>query len=265
MRRLLPFLVALLATQADAQVANRLYRMKVSELPLVGGDVRRDQVFIVTDAIDESDCSIGGETSTPFEHPCFWNGTELEWQPLGGSSGAGSPYMTVPLTPALCHFGGVPALTWNDGSSGAPTAACIVGSNTIQAYVDFDQTSDECLQGSFRLPDDYAGPIDMHYTWLTTATSGSVAWCTQITCVADAETGDPSFPAQASGNCVSDAAKGTTVQFNTASDTAVTSTGCVAGEIIYFKLCRDPDETGGQTDNLAADARLRDLNMVLWR
>lgn len=159
-------------------------------------------------------------------------------------------------------------LNWDSPTSNAPSAACVTGTNTQKGYADFDQTTDESLQMTLMLPGDTsASPpvIDVVYRWLTTATSGSVAWCLQLICVADAETDDPAFPAQASGNCVSDEAKGTTNRLNDVTDTGITSTGCAAGELMHLRLSRDPDETGGQTDTVAADARLVGVELTVRR
>ena len=150
-------------------------------------------------------------------------------------------------------------------TANAPAAACVTGTDTQKAYLDFDQTTDESVQGSLMLPADWTGAIDVTYKWLTTAITGSATWCLQLICVADAETGDPAFPAQASGLCVSDAAKGTTLQYNDATDTGVTATGCAAGELMYYRISRDPDATAGLTDDLAADARLVGAELTLRR
>jgi hypothetical protein len=155
-------------------------------------------------------------------------------------------------------------------TANAPAAACVTGTNTQKAYLDFDQTTDESVQGSMALPADWTGNIDVDYVWLTTATTGSATFCFQTVCVNDAETGDPAFTAQNSSTCVSDAAKGTTNQYNEASDTAITAgTGtpgtCEAGEIMYYRISRDPDATAGLTDDLAADARLVGVTVTLRR
>jgi hypothetical protein len=150
-------------------------------------------------------------------------------------------------------------------TTNAAAAACVFVTNTQKAYLDFDQTTDESVQGSLMLPSDFTGAIDVVYKWLTTATTGSATWCTQLICVADADTGDPAFPAQASGLCVSDAAKGTTNQYNDAFDTGITQTGCAAGELMYYRISRDPDATAGLTDDLAADARLVGVEFTLRR
>lgn len=168
------------------------------------------------------------------------------------------------MTPAQCHST-IPYLLWSHTATNYPTAACATGTNTQQAYADFSDTTDQCLQAKLPLSSGWTGAIDVTYKWLTTATSGSVAWCTQIVCVADAETADPAFTAQASGNCVTDAAKGTTNQKNDVTDTGITTTGCAASEEMYLRTCRDPDETGGQTDTVAAAARLSDVLVVMRR
>ena len=70
------------------------------------------------------------------------------------------------------------------------------------------------------------------------------------TCVADAETNDPSFN---TASTVTDAAKGTTLQTNDASISSVTVTGCAAGELMHIKVFRDSSHA---SDNLAATANL---------
>lgn len=198
-----------------------------------------------------TDVTVGG-TSV-----CLEDGTNCQVASTTGTT-------LVPLRPATCQ-NTIPLIHWDLETANSPAPACATGSSTQKAYADFDQTTDECMQVTLPLPDDWTGDIDMYYAWLTTATSGSVAWCTQLICVANTETDDPSFPAQASGNCVSDTAHGTTNQMNFVTDTAITATGCAAGEELHVRLCRDPNETGGQTDTVAADARLADVMMKFRR
>lgn len=155
-------------------------------------------------------------------------------------------------------------------TTNAPATTCVTGTNTQKAYLDFDQTTDESVQGSMRLPDDWTGNVDVVYTWLTTATTGSATWCFQTVCVNDVETGDPAMTAQNSSTCVSDEAKGSASQYNEATDTAITmGTGtpgtCEAGEILYYRISRDPNATSGLTDDLAADARLVGVELTLRR
>lgn len=172
---------------------------------------------------------------------------EAIWLPMGGCNGAtASPF-------------------WNLPAANAPAITCGAGTNTINTTADFDATTDESAQTTVMLPADWTGAIDVTYKWRAAATSGSVAWCTQLICVADAETADPSFPAQASGNCVTDAAKGTTLQMNDVSDTGITATGCAAGELMFVRVSRDPDETAGLTDTMSGDAQLAGVMLTLRR
>lgn len=235
-------------------------------------------IFVVTDDSSAGACDSAAGSATSI---CRWNGSA--WAPMGGIGGESITQIfngktihysnnivtvtsIIPLTPAACQ-NTTAYLQWDHETANYPAAACVTGTNTQKAYADFDQTTDECMQASIPLPDDFvpADGVDAYYTWLTTATSGSVAWCSQVICTGNAETDDPAFPAQASGNCVTDAALGTTNQLNNVTDTGITITGCAASEIMHLRLCRDPNETGGQTDTVAADARLANMYLKIRR
>lgn len=156
-------------------------------------------------------------------------------------------------------------LLWDSPASNAAAASCITGTNTQKGVADFDGATDESLQNTLRLPDDWTGAIDGKVEWFTAATSGSAGFCVQIVCVADAETDDPSFPAQASGNCVSDAAKGTTLQTNVATLTGITASSCAAGELAHIRLSRDADGSAVTDDISASDARVIGLELTIRR
>lgn len=155
-------------------------------------------------------------------------------------------------------------LLWDSPTSNAPAAACITGTNTQKGVADFDAATDESLQMTLRLPADFTGAIDSDLVWLAAATSGAAGWCVQLVCTADAETDDPAFPAQGAGNCVSDTAKGTTLQTNVAADTGVTATGCAAGELLHIAVSRDANG-GAVTDDMTGDARGIGVELTLRR
>lgn len=157
-----------------------------------------------------------------------------------------------------------PASLWDTPTADAAAAACMTGSNVQKGVLDFDDSTDEFAQRTLELPADWTGAIDARFEWLAAATSGAVGWCAQLVCVADGETDDPAFPAQASGNCVSDTAKGTTLQKNTASKAGVTATGCAAGETLHVQLSRDADG-GAVTDDMSGDAHLIGVELTLRR
>lgn len=154
---------------------------------------------------------------------------------------------------------------WDLPTSNAAAPACVTGTNTQQGVLDFDTTTDESAQFKIKLPTGFTGAIDITYRWFAAATTGSVTWCAQLVRVPDAATGDPAFPAQASGNCVSDVAKGTTLQQNDAVDTGITCTSCAAGDLVYVRISRDPDATAGLTDDMAGDARLIGVEITTRR
>lgn len=153
------------------------------------------------------------------------------------------------------------ASLWDNETANTPASAC-TGTNTRKGVADFDATTDECLQLTFQLPADGTGTIDARYVWFAAATTGSVGWCSQFVEVADGATDDPAFPAQAAGNCVSDAAKGTTLQTNQADDTGIfTITG---GRLLHTRLCRDANG-GAVTDDMTGDASLIGVEYTIRR
>jgi len=154
-------------------------------------------------------------------------------------------------------------LIWNVPTANAPAAVCDTGANTQKGYASFDATTDESFQMDWVLPTGFTGAIDVHVIWKAAATSGAVGWCAQLIRAADSSTSDPAFPAQAAGNCVSDTAKGTTLQENHATITGVTCTSCVARDHVYVRISRDADG-GAVTDSMTGDAHLMKVGRT-WR
>lgn len=140
-----------------------------------------------------------------------------------------------------------------------PTPACITGTNTQRGVLDFDDTNDENAQTTIRLPADFTGAIDAVVFWQSTATTGNAVWQVQTVCVADAETGDPAYN---TASTVTDATKGTTNQFNSASLTGITITGCTASEVLFLRIRRNPADAG---DTLGATARLIGVEVTVRR
>lgn len=170
--------------------------------------------------------------------------------------------LTVPivqyLPAAICQ--NATAITdWSTPASNPAVAACITGTNTQRGVLDFADGSNLSVQSALFLPSDWTSTVDVRLYWHTTATSGNVVWQVSSICVADAETADPAFN---TASTVTDAAKGTTVQFNTASITGLTVTGCAAGEVLFLKVQRD---SGHASDTLAATARLVGVELTYRR
>lgn len=163
------------------------------------------------------------------------------------------------LPAALCQNATAINL-WSTPTTNPAVAACDTGTNTQKGTLDFaDGANTLSAQTAWFLPADLTSTIDARLYWHTTATSGNVVWQLATICVTDAETGDPAYN---TASTVTDAAKGTTLQYNTASITTVTITGCAAGEVLYVKVLRDP-ATGA--DTLAATARLVGIELTYRR
>ena len=145
---------------------------------------------------------------------------------------------------------------WNLPVSNPAVAACDTGSNVQTAYMGFNDATDQGFEGSFRLPSTHTGNIDVIIRYkAASATTGAMGWCFQMVRVATGSTSDPAYPAQASGNCVSDTVPGTAGQEDEATITSATCTSCVGGDMIYWRLSRDANG-GAVTDSATGDGRV---------
>ncbi len=149
---------------------------------------------------------------------------------------------------------------FSEPTSNAPAATCVTGTNTQFGTAAFDAATDESVQDRFTLPSDWTGNIDLALIWRAAATTGNAAWDLQTVCVDDAETGDPAFNVAQE---VVDAAKGTANQFNDASISTVTVTGCTAGDTFFFKFFRDANDA--TNDTMTGDAELISLTFTIRR
>ena len=152
---------------------------------------------------------------------------------------------------------------WDLPTANAPEAQCKTGTNTQKGVLAFDATTDESAQISYLLPSTWTGTVDARIFWYSATTTSPVAWCVQLVSTATGETDDPAFPAQATGNCVSSAAAGTTLQMNIGTITGATITGVAASELLHIRVSRDPDETSTRTDTSATDAFLIGVELTI--
>ncbi len=173
--------------------------------------------------------------------------------------------ITLPFTDwydfAGCVNGTTGTLNWDAEGTGlaAPAAACQDGTNSARATADFDAATDEGFYRTFKLPDDWAGSIDLDLRWRAAAITGDVVWAVQTACIAVGETDDPSLN---TADTVTDTAAGTTQQTNEASFTGITTTGCAAGELLRLKVFRDADNG---SDDMAGDALGIGLELTMRR
>jgi len=162
------------------------------------------------------------------------------------------------LDSGLCQ-NATPVLAWSTPTTQPGVAACVTGTNTQKLVVDFANTTELSVQRERRLPDDWTGALDADIWWYTTATTGSVVWQIQTACVGNTQTGDPSFN---TASTATDAAHGTTNQYNLAAITGIDATGCDAGDVLYLRVFRDPAHG---SDDLAATARLVGVELTYRR
>lgn len=174
-----------------------------------------------------------------------------------------SNVITIPFTQwfqaARCDNATASSPGWSFPTTNPGVPACQTGTNTQYGTLDFADAASLSAQTHLRLPNDWSGTVLARFVWFTSATTGSVVWQLATICVANAETGDPAFN---TASTVIDAALGTTLQFNDASITSVTVTGCAVGETMFLKLLRD---SAHASDSLAATARLVGLELTYRR
>jgi hypothetical protein len=175
----------------------------------------------------------------------------------GGGGGSGSITEFKEYKAARCQ-NTVAGAGFSTPSTGAPVPACVTGSNVLAAVLQFEDTATETVQDHFRYPASITA-VALTIKWRTSVTSGNVVWQLATACVADAETVDPSWN---TAQTVTDAAKGTTLQTNDATISSVTTTGCAAGEEMFFRFFRDPAHA---SDTLGATAELISLAFEITR
>ncbi len=137
-------------------------------------------------------------------------------------------------------------------SSNAPVPTCDPA--ITSAYLAFNDTTDQGFNFKFRMPTGHTA-VDFEFRWKAAAIAGAAGWCAQLVRVPDGTTSGQTVAAQAAGNCVSDTAKGTTLQENVATITAATCSSCVGGDLIYGRISRDADG-GAVTDSMTGDGLL---------
>jgi hypothetical protein len=152
---------------------------------------------------------------------------------------------------------------WDLPTANAPEALCKTYTSTQKGVLAFDATTDESAQVHYLLPSTWTGTVDARIFWYSATITDPVAWCVQLVAVAAGELDDVSFPAQATGNCVSSAAAGTTLQMNIATITGATITGVAASELLHIQISRDPNETSTRTDTSATDAFLVGVELTI--
>jgi hypothetical protein len=135
---------------------------------------------------------------------------------------------------------------WDLPTTNAPTPNCLTGTNTQQGTMDFDDTAARTMQTSFALSPGWTGNVDVDIDWLVTAGGGSntVKFTVATACSAAAATFDPAFNA---ANTITSGTVGANNAMNVTSQTAITMTGCAAGNVLHIKFGRDNTDTSTAT------------------
>jgi hypothetical protein len=147
---------------------------------------------------------------------------------------------------------------WDLPTTNAPTPNCLTGTNTQQGTMDFDDTAARTVQTSFVLPPGWTGNVDVDIDWLVTAGGGAntVKFTVATACSTAGATFDPAFNV---ANTITSATVGANNAINVTSQSAITMTGCAAGNVLHIKFGRD------NTDTSTATIRVLNVAFVIRR
>ena len=199
----------------------------------------------------------------------YINSTTLRWETIA-NGGTAKDYVTTADTQtlanklirhsyweevAICNNGTASTRVHVPATNGA-VAGCDAGTNKYSAYMAFNDTTDQGIQGSFILQAGYSGGIDWKFRYkMATATTGTVGFCARFARLPTGASPDPAFHTQATGNCVSGTVPGTAGHEAELTITNATCTSCVAGDRIIWWVQRDADGSA-VSDSATGDARL---------
>ncbi len=179
-------------------------------------------------------------------------GTANQITVSNGDGVSGNPTITLPAATRTIVLSG--AGGWGSTTAGAAAVTKVEYATNKQnlQLVDFDPTTDEFVEWTVVMPDNYDGStITAVFVWLANSSStNAVVWGLQGRSYADNEAIDQAW---GTAQTVTDANNGTNTINISAATSAITFAGTPAGgEMVQFRLYRDADNG---SDTLAADAR----------
>jgi hypothetical protein len=131
----------------------------------------------------------------------------------------------------------------------------------------FDDTTDECVGGTFSVPSDAkvdSGNVTFRIRWYSaTATTGDAMFDIRWHEVGDNESWDGALTTEEAG-AVTTAGTVDLITLDTWTE-AITTLGWAVNDLVEFELCRDADSTGTGTDNLVGDAYVIDFAVEIIR
>ena len=152
--------------------------------------------------------------------------------------------------------------TPSDGSTtnAAPEIIRVKGAAAAPAphFVEarFDPSTDEHLQFSFRMPQDYSsGPV-LKLLWKANAVTNAVVWGARLSAITADDADTPNEHAFATANYQATNVNTTEARRLTATSITLTNADSVAAnDLVILQIFRDADGTGG-TDSCTVDAEL---------
>jgi hypothetical protein len=177
-----------------------------------------------------------------------------------GSTAAPSELTAIPLPQPIIWLAGVnqagtATVSCNTPSSGAATAVAAATTVPPVGVASYSGSAQNDMHCEFITPGDWTSSSAMDITlyWRAASTTGSVVWQVSTLFVGD---GTVLNTAYNSASTVTDAAKGTTLQVNTATITGVTSSGTTsiaANKLAFVDIGRNG---GVGSDNMSGTAEL---------
>lgn len=196
-----------------------------------------------------------GGAATTFYVKESGTATNTGWVAVGG---AHLEKITIPA--AFCDHGTATSVwSTSSGGAGSPNDTCDIGTNVVFGDLAYLDSGTQSAQFWIQLPADWTSTIDLTITWYTTATTGNVRFELSTACASVGDTLDPSWN---TAQALVDAAQGVAGRMNTVSQTGVTTTGCVAGDLMFVRILRDPANAG---DTIAATADVVAADILLRR
>ncbi len=130
---------------------------------------------------------------------------------------------------------------WDLPTSAAPTPACLTGTHTQQGVLGFADT--DSAQWEFFLPTDVliSAGFTSRIVFTSTSTSGTVIFNIAFSCSAPGATDDAAFNTATAYTMVT---QSTANVVQDPQATAITTTGCAAGDYIHVKIARATDTAG---------------------
>ncbi len=169
------------------------------------------------------------------------NGVGSSILPVSNGGTGSATTITLP-TPVVYIAGvsqaGTASIACSTPSSGAASAVSAATTVPPVGVASFSGSAANEIDCAFITPSDWttASTVDITIWWRAVSTSGNVNWQVATQFIGD---GTVLNTAYNTASTVADAAKGTTLQVNTATITGVTATNIAASKLAFLKILRD--------------------------